>query len=140
MARLDNETGKTAYDKLFAGAFPTALIGTVKVKGAKNETLKRGTLLTGEPGGDLMPVKAALAVAASGSDPSIKVTMPTVCVLCDDTAVKTDSAVKAQAYKTGCFEYDALFTASEYTLTPADIDYLRIHGIIVENCAGGGWA
>lgn len=133
MARLDELVGAREYDDIFAGATPTALVGTILLAEG-NGVLKRGTIVSGTAGEGLEAVSAALGISASGSD-SIAVAKPAVYVLAEDvdTGDSGSSTVEAFAYKTGCFARQRLLTDGEYEMTAADWEYLRGEGIITED-------
>lgn len=134
MARLDQIVGTADYNDIFASATPTAHVATVKVQGNQvdgdDETLHRGTVLVGTPGGTLKPIEAAVGITASGTG-TVTVAAPTVVVLAEDVDVTKDVDSVAIAYKSGNFRFEALLTDPDYTLTAADLDYMRMHGIIV---------
>lgn len=136
MARLDQTVGTADYNDIFAAATPTAHVTTVKVQGNQvdgdNETLHRGTVLVGTPGGTLKPIEGAVGITASGTG-TVTVAAPTVVVLAEDVDVVKDTDSVAHAYKTGNFRFEALLTDPDYTLTAADLDYMRTHGILVSD-------
>ncbi len=57
-------------------------------------------------------------------------------ILCNDTDVGSDIDVVAEVYVSGQFAKDALIVAENYTITDADIAYLRNGGIYIENIVG----
>lgn len=127
MANLYQQAGTCDYNDIFASATPTAHTQTVKLA-ASQGVLARGTLVSGTAGGELTVVAAALATTASGSG-TITVSSPAVYVLSEDVDTGTDSAVLATAYVSGHFRREALATKS-YSLTAADVQYLRTQGIL----------
>lgn len=121
MANLAEKVGTVDYNDIFASATPTALVATVKVAGSQG-VLRRGSLLVGEPGGELELCSAT----ATGSEYAY--------VLADDDVDTTDGAVTCFAYKTGDFVRQRLIT-NGYTLTAEDYDKLRGIGILTEDAA-----
>lgn len=120
MARLDKDMGASAYDDIFAGTEPTALVGTVKLA-AGNGVVERGTIVLGEPGGEFRPVDAAPTSAE------------TAYILCEDTDTGTGDAVVGFVYKTGCFIRQRLKTDGTYELTDTDWAKLRHIGVQTED-------
>lgn len=120
MARLDKDMGASAYDDIFAGTEPTALVGTVKLA-ASQGVLERGTIVIGEPGKEFRAADKAPTSAETGY------------ILCEDTDTGTGSAVVAFVYKTGCFIRDRLKTDGEYELTDVEWAKLRHIGIQTED-------
>lgn len=130
--RLDENIGTVGYDGLIVSNDPVADVVTVElqttISGGTEENptstpvgvVKRGTVITGTPGGkDFI----ALAAAASGSK--------ALYVLADDV----DTAVDAigTAYRTGHFARNKLIVAAGYTLTAADEEALRKSGILLSD-------
>ena len=113
---LNESLGTVGYDKLFAANIPVADVVTVKLTQAG--VVKRGTVLSGTPGGADF---AALAAAASAEK--------ALYVLAEDCDTTADSV--GIAYRTGHFNRGALIVASGYTLTAADEEILRKSGILL---------
>ena len=118
MSKMLNEViGTVAYDGLFVSNVPVADVVHVKLA-AGNGVLKRGTVVTGTPGGELAPVSAALS-ATNGTY-----------ILTDD--VDTTGAVAVvTAYRTGHFARNKLHTNGAYALVAADEEILRKSGILL---------
>lgn len=116
--RLDESLGTVGYDNLFVENVPESDVVTVTLTAAG--VVKRGTVISGTPGGTDF---AALAAAADASK--------AIYVLADDldTAVDTTGV----AYRTGHFNRGALSVGSSYTLTAADEEVLRGKGILVSD-------
>lgn len=114
--RLDEVIDTMEYDGLIITNIPESDVVTVKLA-AGNGVLKRGTVVTGTPDGELAPVKAAL-VATNGTY-----------ILTDDT--DTTVATVATAYRTGHFARNKVIVADGYTLTAADEEVLRNAGILL---------
>lgn len=131
--RLDESLGTVGYDELFVENVPEADVVTVKLA-ASQGVLKRGTLISGTPGGNFSIVAAALGdkVTVTGEAQTASVTVTSAYVLADDTDTGTGSAVVAVAYRTGHFNRAALITSS-YTLTEADEEFLRGKGILLSD-------
>ena len=117
MSKALNETlGTVGYDKLFVENIPEADVVTVKLVAAG--VVKRGTVLSGTPGGADF---AALSAAASAEK--------ALYVLAEDCDTAED--VVGIAYRTGHFNRGALIVGSGYTLTAADEEILRKSGILL---------
>lgn len=117
MAKNLNESlGTVGYDKLFVENIPEADVVTVKLTAAG--VVKRGTVISGTPGGTDF---AALSAAASAEK--------ALYVLADD--VDTAEDVVGIAYRTGHFNRGALIVAEGYALTAADEEILRKCGILL---------
>lgn len=115
MNGLVNKVGDIAQDNLIARVFPPVDVTGIKIpKGAEETTYKRGTLLSDTDG--------TVAVMASGENPAY--------ILAEDVTVGTDEDAAAPAYRTGCFNKEAVEEATGYTLTAADEDTLRKYGIV----------
>ena len=122
MSKILNENmGAVSYDSIINSACPADVV-TVKLK-AGTGILKRGTVVTGTPGGELAPVSAALS-AANGAY-----------ILTDDTDVS--AATVATAYRTGHFNRNKLITNGSYSLTAADEEILRAAGIMLSDAIEG---
>ena len=109
--RLDENIGTVDYDKLFVSNVPVADVVTVKLT-ASQGVVKRGTVISGTPGGsDFAPLaKAATAAVA-------------LYVLADD--IDTANETVGFAYRTGHFNRGALIVGSSYTLSAADEEFMR---------------
>lgn len=118
--RLDENLGAVDYDGLIVSNTPVADVVSVSVA-ASNGILKRGTIVTGTPGGELAPLSAA-AVATNATY-----------ILSDDIDTGTGSAVVAMAYRTGHFTRNKLTTDGSYTLTAADEEIMRKSGILLSD-------
>lgn len=139
MAVRETKLGEREYDRLFAGVTPAALVTAVTV--AAGQTLVRGTVVVGVPGGEVKAAAGALGVAAAapstpeqGGDAkaAAETGTPTAYVLAEDVTTDKD-AVTATAYKTGNFARQALVTDGKYALTDADYEFLRGVGIQTED-------
>lgn len=127
MSRLD-ESFTVGYDELFVENVPEADVVTVKLAAEIGTSepktavgvVKRGTVVSGTPGGNDF---AALAAAASAAK-ALYVVAEDI-----DTAVETVGI----AYRTGHFNRGALIVGSEYTLTAADEEVLRSKGILLSD-------
>ena len=113
---LNESLGTVNTDHLFVEHLPVADVVAVKLVTAG--VVKRGTVVTGTPGGADF---AALAAAASADK--------ALFVLAEDC----DTAVDAVgiAYRTGHFNKNALIVADSYALTAADEEILRKSGILL---------
>lgn len=116
--RLDESLGAVGYDSLFVENVPEADVVAVKLTAAG--VVKRGTVISGTPGGSDF---TALAAAANATN--------ALYVLADD--VDTDVNVTGIAYRTGHFNRNALMVGSSYTLTAADEEILRGKGILASD-------
>ena len=95
-------------------AVPTEVV-SVQLKAGEG-ILKRGTIVTGTPGGQLAPASAAL-----------KSTDGTY-ILTDDVDVSAGAV--ATAYRSGHFARNKVITGGNYTITAADEEILRNAGIL----------
>ena len=117
MSKVLNESlGTVGYDKLFVENVPVADVVTVKLTAAG--VVKRGTVLSGTPGGADF---AALAAAASAEK--------ALYGLAEDCGTAADAV--GIAYRTGHFNRGALIVGDGYALTAADEEILRKSGILV---------
>jgi len=116
MSELLSKVGSVEQDNLIARVFPPAEVTGVKIaKGTAEATYKRGTLLAADADGNI-------TVMADGGNPAY--------ILADDVTVGTDADAATTAYRTGCFNKEAVEEATGYTLTAADEDALRKYGIV----------
>ena len=115
---LNESLGTINTDHLFVENLPVADVVAVKLVAAG--VVKRGTVLTGTPGGADF---AALSAAASASK--------ALYVLAEDCDTTEDTV--GIAYRTGHFNKNALIVASGYTLTAADEETLRKSGILLSD-------
>lgn len=117
MSKKLNETiGTVEYDGLFVSNIPVADVVHVKLAAGEG-TLKRGTVVTGAPGGELAAAAAAL-VATNGTY-----------ILTDDVEL-SDTVTVATAYRSGHFARNKVSTDGKHTLTAADEEILRKSGIL----------
>lgn len=115
---LNGSMGTFGYDKLFVENIPEADVVIVNLTVAG--VVKRGTVLSGTPGGTDF---AALNAAAS--------TSKALYVLAEDCDTSEDTV--GIAYRTGHFNRKALIVANSYTLTAADEEILRKSGILLSD-------
>ena len=113
--KLNETSGTVEHDGLFVSNIPVADVVHVKLAAGEG-TLKRGTVVTGAPGGELAAAKAAL-VATNGTY-----------ILTDDVEL-SDAVTVATAYRSGHFARNKVITDG-YTLTAADEENLRKSGIL----------
>ena len=118
--RLDENLGAVDYDGLIVSNIPAADVVTVSLA-AGSGILKRGTVVTGAPGGELSPLSAA-AVADNATY-----------ILADEVDASGSAAVEGTAYRTGHFARGKLTTGGSYTLTAADEEILRKSGILLSD-------
>ena len=117
MSKALNETlVNIGYDNLFVENIPEADVVLVKLTAAG--VVKRGTVLSGTPGGDDF---AALSAAASADK--------ALYVLAEDCDTAADTV--GIAYRTGHFNRNALTFGGNYALTAADEEILRKSGILL---------
>ena len=113
---LNESLGTFGYDNLFVENIPEADVVTVKMT-AKG-VVKRGSVLSGTPGGADFAVLAAAASAEKA-----------LYVLAEDCDTTADAV--GIAYRTGHFNRNALIVGEGYTLSAADEEILRKSGILV---------
>ena len=117
MSRALNETLVTiGYDNLFAENIPEADVVLIRLTAAG--VVKRGTLLSGTPGGADFAVLSAPASADKA-----------LYVLAEDCDTTED--IVGIAYRTGHFNRNALIIGDSYPLTAADEEILRKSGILL---------
>lgn len=117
MSRALNETLVTiGYDNLFAENIPEADVVLIRLTAAG--VVKRGTLLSGTPGGADFAVLSAPASADKA-----------LYVLAEDCDTTED--IVGIAYRTGHFNRNALIIGESYALTAADEEILRKSGILL---------
>lgn len=114
---LHEKVGEMAFEKLFAGIEPPALVrgGTIE-KGTTEITIKRGTLLGKKDG------KLSVYGGEAGVSPD--------CILTNDVVVGTTADENVTVYISGNFNIDAVIVADNYTITETDKDTLRMKGIL----------
>ncbi len=117
MSKALNETLVTiGFDNLFVENIPEADVVTVKLTAAG--VVKRGTVLSGTPGGaDFAVLSAAASVEKA------------LYVLAEDCDTAEDTV--GIAYRTGHFNRNALIVGDSYALTAADEEILRKSGILL---------
>lgn len=108
---LVKKVGSISPDNLIAGTTPPAQIEVVKATGP----VVRGQILTAAAGSAVAKMAAALSSANH------------IVIAAEDDS--TTGAVVIHAYKTGCFNYEAVQAASGRTLVAADVEALHLHGI-----------
>ena len=113
---LNENLGTIGHDNLFVENIPEADVVLVKLTAAG--VVKRGTVLSGTPGGTDF---AALAAAASAEK--------ALYVLAEDCDTAEDTV--GIAYRTGHFNRNAIILGGSYTLTAADEEILRKSGILL---------
>lgn len=116
--RLDETVGTVGYDGLIVDNTPIADVVSVSVAGGSG-VLKRGTVVTGTPGGNMAPLAAA-AVADNATY-----------ILTDEIDASGETAVVTTAYRTGHFARGKLIVGDGYTLSEADEELLRKSGILL---------
>lgn len=130
--RLDESLGTVGYDNLFVDSIPEADVVTVKLAQSQG-VLKRGSLVSGTPGGNLSLVNAALADTVTVAASAGTMNYVSAYVLADDVDTGTSGAVVGIAYRTGHFNRAAIVVNSGYTLTAADEEFLRGKGILLSD-------
>lgn len=118
---LHEKVGEMAFDNLFAGTEPAALVrgGTIRKLSAK-ATLVRGTILA-KSGGSAGDGKLVIL----GTTAATNETLTPDCILCDDIEVGTTDDENVVVYVEGDFNEAALTVDENYTITEADRDALR---------------
>ena len=117
--RLDETVGAVDYDGLIVTNEPVADVVTVTLA-ASQGVLARGTVITGDAGGELSKVTGALVATNAAY------------ILADETDTGS-AAVTAAAYRVGHFARGKLTTDGSYTLTAADEEILRGAGILLSD-------
>jgi len=124
MKELSKKIGDMEFDGLVTDLTPPVQVhgGTI-TKVAAAVTYKRGTVLGKNEAG-------ALSIYDGTTTPD--------CILCDEVAVGTEADVNAAVYTAGCFDPGKVTVADGYTLTAADIDELRMRGIVFKAATPAG--
>ncbi len=123
MRQLMNKVGEIGQDNLIAKIHPRAGVTGVTIRALAEETeLARGTVMA-LSSADHKLVVLGSAVASESE------TLTPAYILCGNVVVGTED-VGAVAYRTGCFNTDAVTVAEGYTMTEADRDALRKYGIV----------
>ena len=122
---LHNKLGEMAYENLFAGTEPAALIcaGTIRKLGTA-ATLKRGTIMAKSSGTAGDGKLVVLGTTAATNE-----TLTPDCILTDDVAVGTAADENTTVYLEGNFNAAALTVKTGYDVTEDDRDALRLKRI-----------
>lgn len=124
MSELLNNVGTFVQDNLIAHIEPPAYTMAVKVKAGAGK-LKRGSVLArGEDGNFVL-----YGTTGAGENAAV-IGVPSA-ILTVDVDATGEAAVAAVAYRTGCFNREAIILAEGYDLTAADEDALRNFGIVL---------
>lgn len=137
--RLDEVVGAFGYDELIIGNFPVADVTMIKLSAGKG-VIKRGTVVSGIPGGEFAPISKA---AASGVALYIVTddidTGEAVVSGSEEDGLQEDledpgtsEAVMATAYKSGKFNRRKLHTDGTYELSAGDEEFLRLANILLD--------
>lgn len=114
MNELLKKVGNIDQDNLIAHIEPPAHTMAVQITAGAGE-LKRGSVLARGNGG-------TFGLYGGTGEPSAILTV--------DVDATGEAAVAAVAYRTGCFNRDAVIFGNDHELTAADEDALRKYGII----------
>ena len=131
MTELSKKIGDMEFDGLVTDLTPPVQVrGGIIRKLSAAATIKRGTILAKSSGtaGDGQLV--VLGTAAASNE-----TLTPDCILCDDIDVGTANDEKAAVYTAGCFDIGKVTVKSEYSITEADKDNLRMRGIVFKDAA-----
>ena len=131
MSKMLNENlGTVDYDEVIIGNFPVADVVMVKLAGGQG-VVKRGTVVTGDPGGEMKAIAAAVTAGKA------------LYIVTDDTDTgetpgeeeeeEPPAAVFATVYRSGKFNRKKVLTDGSYKLTAADEEYLRLGNILMED-------
>jgi hypothetical protein len=119
---LIEKVGAVSYENLIADIVPPLKVGGATIAAlAEETTYPRGTLLDLDLGTGLSAIHGASPLSA---------TLVPHGILTDDTPIGTANT-DVTVYIAGCFNPDALTVADASTLTLADKDALRTHGILL---------
>lgn len=130
--QLNEDIATVQYDNLFYSDDIRAITGGVTI--AKGQgVLKKGTILAKAESGKMVILGTQIT---TGEGDSQKTETPVAdCVLCDDIDA-TDEDTPAVAYLAGHFNIDALIAKTNYTVTDADKDALRVKNILLGKSLG----
>lgn len=126
---MKNNVEKMNYDNLIIGTTPALQVqgGELYKATGSAKTIKRGTILAvvtgGAAEGKLIPLGATQSDASA---------MTANCILCDDVTVGTEGNEKVSVYTAGCFNLNQVIVESEHTISAADLDALRMRGIVLK--------
>lgn len=126
MKNLYSKIGEMEFDGLLTDVNPEPIVraGTIRKLGTA-ATLVRGTILARSSGSGGDGKLVVLGTTAGTNE-----TLTADCILCDDLEVGTAADETAEVYFAGCFDPNKCTVASGYTVTAADQDALRMHGIV----------
>ena len=121
MSNLFRKVGEMNYDGLISDITPQTDVRGGIIAALETETvLKRGTVLAKNADGKLIVLGSGEGTAHS--------------ILCDNTTVGV-SDVDTAVYTAGCFDFDKVIVADDYTMTAEDLDTLRKYGIVFKNAS-----
>ena len=126
---LRNKVGEMTYDGLIIDVSPAPRVegGELYKASGSEMTVKRGTVLGLVAGG-----AAAGKLVPLGTTQGDSTSITANCILCDDVVVGTSGNEKVAVYTAGCFNSNKLITVEEHAIDAADIDALRIRGIVIK--------
>ena len=121
---LSAKIGEMEFDGLITGIYPPPSVSGGVIAKASGEavTYKRGTVLGFKAGEE----DGKLYIMADGDE------ITPSCILCDDIEVDTKDDVTVPVYIAGCFDPEKVITKDEYALKAADLDNLRMRGIVLK--------
>jgi len=124
MSELLSKVGSVTQDNLIAKILPPAEVTGVLIakEDAAAATYKRGTVLAQSASDGKCVILGS--TAATGD------TLTAAYILADDVEVGTDADVSAVAYRSGCFNKEAVTVKDGSSISAADLDNLRKYGIV----------
>jgi len=122
--------GTTVKFNLVTGATVPTGITEVKVNSVAVTTGWSYNAATGDLIFESAPTNTHTIAVKTVTDDSVP-----DCILCDDIVVGTADDVSTEVYTAGCFDPAFVTVAEGYTITAADIDALRIRGIVFKDKA-----
>lgn len=119
---LSEKLGDVKFDSLIAGLNPPVRVGAGTIAGPDAETtFVRGTIFAKSASTGKLHIL--------GSTVSSE-TLTADCILADDVTVEASTDATVPVYMAGCFNPDLVTVKSEYTITEADKDALRMRDIV----------
>lgn len=136
--RLDEVVGTFGYDELIIGNFPVTDVAMIKLSAGKG-LVKRGTVVSGIPGGEFAPISEAATSGVALYIVTDDTDTGEAALEGEDNELQTSSedpetteAVMATAYKSGKFNRRKLHTDGVYELSAGDEELLRLANILLD--------
>ncbi len=137
--RLNEVVGTFGHDELIIGNFPVTDVAMIKLSAGKG-LVKRGTVVSGIPGGEFAPISeavtsdVALYIVTDDTDTGETTASEGEGNELQDSSEEpeTTEGVMATAYKSGKFNRRKLYTDGTYELSAGDEEFLRLANILLD--------